>query len=270
MAIKIDTATRTISFTDGTGTFTGEASSAGLVTNGVYLTSVQTLTNKTLNLSNNILTGTLAQFNAALSDADFATGGGTATGTNTGDQTNISGNAGTVTNGVYTTGDQTIGGAKTFSSRMFVVSGAAATPGITFDADTGKDTGFYWGGDGVIGFTSNAVHAGQIVAGGNLTMVGNVTAYSDERLKTNWQGLPLDFVERLAQIKSGTFDRLDVEMTQVGVSAQSLQTLMPEAVLTDTDGMLSVSYGNAALAACVELAKQVVELKQRLAALEAN
>jgi hypothetical protein len=42
--------------------------------------------------------------------------GANLSGTNTGDQTNISGNAGTVTNGVYTTGDQTIGGVKTFST----------------------------------------------------------------------------------------------------------------------------------------------------------
>ena len=40
---------------------------------------------------------------------------GTSSGTNTGDQTNITGNAGTVTNGVYTTGNQSIAGAKTFT-----------------------------------------------------------------------------------------------------------------------------------------------------------
>ena len=38
----------------------------------VTLNGTQTLTNKTLNLTSNILTGTLAQFNAALSDDDFA------------------------------------------------------------------------------------------------------------------------------------------------------------------------------------------------------
>jgi hypothetical protein len=43
------------------------------------------------------ITGTLAEFNAALTGADFATGGGTATGTNTGDQTSVTGNAGTAT-----------------------------------------------------------------------------------------------------------------------------------------------------------------------------
>jgi hypothetical protein len=39
----------------------------------------------------------------------------------------VSGNAGTVTNGVYTTGDQTIGGIKTFSSRIVVGTFANST-----------------------------------------------------------------------------------------------------------------------------------------------
>jgi hypothetical protein len=43
---------------------------------------VQTLTNKTINLSSNTLTGTNAQFNTAMSDADFATLAGTETLTN--------------------------------------------------------------------------------------------------------------------------------------------------------------------------------------------
>lgn len=43
------------------------------------LSGTQTLTNKTINLSSNTLTGTIAQFNTALSDADFATLAGTET-----------------------------------------------------------------------------------------------------------------------------------------------------------------------------------------------
>ena len=100
---------------------------------------------------------------------------------------------------------------------------------------------------------------------------GNVTAYSDERLKTNWRKLPVDFVSKLADIKVGIYDRTDgMKLTQVGVSAQSLQTLLPDAVITANDDMktLSVSYGNAALASAVELAKEVVSLRQRLERLE--
>jgi hypothetical protein len=49
-------------------------------------------------------------------------------GINTGDQTDITGNAATVTNGVYTTGDQTIGGIKTFSSPIVgAITGNAGT-----------------------------------------------------------------------------------------------------------------------------------------------
>lgn len=105
---------------------------------------------------------------------------------------------------------------------------------------------------------------------GNWTAVGNVTAYSDEKLKTNWAGLDVDFIERLAKVKSGTFDRIDMEVKQVGVSAQSLQEVMPEAVTQDKDGILSVSYGNAALTAAVELAKEVVSLKEMLKELKAE
>lgn len=54
-------------------------------TNLVTATSTTTLTNKTVALASNTVSGTIAQFNTALTDGDFATGGGTATGTNTGD-----------------------------------------------------------------------------------------------------------------------------------------------------------------------------------------
>jgi hypothetical protein len=102
----------------------------------------------------------------------------------------------------------------------------------------------------------------------NMVTAGNVTAYSDERLKKDWGALPADFVERLAAVKHGTYTRIDTGARQVGVSAQSLQPLMPEAVTTGEDGdTLTVSYGNAALAAAVALAQRVLRLERCLAAL---
>lgn len=47
--------------------------------NFATLTGTETLTNKTVDLTNNTLTGTITQFNTALSDADFATLAGTET-----------------------------------------------------------------------------------------------------------------------------------------------------------------------------------------------
>lgn len=105
---------------------------------------------------------------------------------------------------------------------------------------------------------------------GNLVAAANVTAYSDERLKTNWSNLPSDLIEQLALVKCGTYDRTDEVVRQVGVSAQSLQRVMPEAVLTDEQGMLSVAYGNAALAAAVELSKRILMLEDEIKALKAK
>jgi hypothetical protein len=99
----------------------------------------------------------------------------------------------------------------------------------------------------------------------------NITAYSDERLKTNWRDMPEDYVARLAQVKVGIYDRIDEEdVTQVGVSAQSFQKLLPQAIMTAKDEMqtLSVNYGGAALASAVELAKRVVDQEKRIAHLE--
>ncbi len=121
------------------------------------------------------------------------------------------------------------------------------------------------------GTTRTALGTG-IWTDGNITATANITAYSDERLKTNWQSMPENYVTRLAQVKVGIYDRIDGDkITQVGVSAQSFQKLLPEAILTAKDEMqtLSVSYGNAALASSVELAKEVVDLKTRVAQLEA-
>lgn len=52
------------------------------VLNGITASTTATFTNKTINLSSNTLTGTIAQFNTALSDGDFATLAGSETLTN--------------------------------------------------------------------------------------------------------------------------------------------------------------------------------------------
>ena len=109
-----------------------------------------------------------------------------------------------------------------------------------------------------------------LTVSGTIQASGNVGAYSDERVKTNWRGLGDNFIERISQIKSGIYDRIDTDLTQVGVGAQSLKEVLPEAVLTDKDGNCSVTYGNAALAICVELAKEVVKLKAEINTLKNN
>jgi len=122
----------------------------------------------------------------------------------------------------------------------------------------------------VIGGWSATSNAFSMSSVGALTMANNITAYSDERVKTNWRDLRPDFIERLAEVKHGIYDRTDQVSTQVGVSAQSLQKILEYAVMESDEGQLSVAYGNAALVAAVKLAERVVALEARLAALEAK
>lgn len=119
-----------------------------------------------------------------------------------------------------------------------------------------------------IGGWSAGANRLQMDMSGNLTMAGNVTAYSDERLKKDWADLPEGFVEGLAEIKHGTYTRIDTNERQVGVSAQALLKLLQEAVSEDAEGTLSIAYGNAALVAAVALAKRVVEQDARIALIE--
>jgi hypothetical protein len=121
-----------------------------------------------------------------------------------------------------------------------------------------------------IGGWSAGANRFQMDMSGNLTMAGNVTAYSDERKKKNWRLVTENFVEKLANVKAGVYDRTDEAITQVGVSAQSLQKLLPEAVIEDADGFLSVAYGNAAMTSAVELAKELVVLKELVKELKAE
>jgi hypothetical protein len=61
-----------------------------------------------------------------------------------------------------------------------------------------------------------------------------------------------------------------MQATHVGVSAQSLQTVLSQAVSKGSDGLLSVNYGNAALVAAIELANEIVVLRKKIKKLEGN
>lgn len=102
------------------------------------------------------------------------------------------------------------------------------------------------------------------IAAGGFICTGDITAFSDPRLKTDWRDVPSDFIERLAALQSGIYKRIDSGYKQVGVNAEQLQEFLPEAVHGTPPDYLSVAYGNAAMVACVELAKRVVALETAL------
>lgn len=104
---------------------------------------------------------------------------------------------------------------------------------------------------------------GTVTATGTITG-SNITASSDERLKRDWEDLPPLFLEQLAFVRSGTFERISTGERSAGVSAQALRDVLPEAVLEGPDGFLSVAYGQAALVAVVELTREVLRLRALL------
>lgn len=135
------------------------------------------------------------------------------------------------------------------------INGSARSP-LFYDSD---NTGYYV--DPASTSRMNTINADSLYS------YGNVTAYSDERLKKDWETLPPNFVEELAKVKSGTYTRIDSGERQVGVGAQSLQAILKEAV-SEKEEYLGVHYGNAAMVSAVELAKEVVDLRARVAQLE--
>jgi len=76
---------------------------------------------------------------------------------------------------------------------------------------------------------------------GNFTATGDITAYSDRRLKRNIETIsdPLDIVTKLRGVK---FEKDGRHST--GVIAQEVEEVLPEVVHTDAEGMKSVAYGN--------------------------
>lgn len=112
---------------------------------------------------------------------------------------------------------------------------------------------------------SSATNQGIYDSSGNFTAAGNITANSDERLKSNWNDLSDGLIQDLAGVKHGTFDYNFSGTRGIGVSAQSLQKIMPEAVLDGPTGFLSVNYGAAALVGVIALSKKILELEAKLA-----
>lgn len=151
------------------------------------------------------------------------------------------------------------------SSPAFVYKNTAAAS--TYQQTNGIH---YWysAGSGTAGTTIGFTNTMTLDVSGNLTAAANITAYSDERLKKDWSDLPSDFIERLAQVKHGTYTRIDNGQRQAGVGAQSLRPLLPEVILEGEH--LAVAYGNAAMVSAVELAKRVVRLEKLVASLGAK
>lgn len=114
-------------------------------------------------------------------------------------------------------------------------------------------------GDGVHRLTSDVA--------GNLTALGNVTAYSDEKFKEEIE-LITNSVERTLQMQGIRYLDNQTGERKIGAIAQAaLKAGFGEAVVTDANGKLSLAYGQLALALVIENTR---ELHDEIAALRAQ
>ena len=104
-------------------------------------------------------------------------------------------------------------------------------------------------------------------AAGAATFNNDVTAFSDERLKSNITTIP-DALSKVSEMRGVHYVRNETGKDSSGVIAQEMQKVAPELVLTADDemGTLSVNYGNITgylIEAIKELKAEIEELKAR-------
>ncbi len=121
------------------------------------------------------------------------------------------------------------------------------------------------GNAGVILYFDNSAKVETVTGGcnitGDLTATGNVTAYSDERLKTDIKTID-NAVDIVNNLRGVTYTRKDTNEKGVGVIAQEIEDVLPQVV---QDGEYkSVAYGNIVgvlIEAVKELKAEIEELK---------
>jgi hypothetical protein len=124
--------------------------------------------------------------------------------------------------------------------------------------------GYSCSGYGCGQISSNLYH--RFYANGNAWHAGNVTAYSDIRVKDNINTID-NAIDKVMRIRGVTFtrnDKSDIDTRYAGVIAQEVEAVLPEVVDTDEFGMKSVAYGNMVgllIEAIKEQQKQIEELK---------
>ena len=189
------------------------------------------------------------------------------------------------------------------ANEFLAVAGDEATGDITFSGGSGAVTvsagsdirmaagswtGDYTGGikiqpnasdsyfqyQGTLEFRrTNGAHAVQISQSGDLTAAGNVTAYSDARLKTDISTIN-DALGIVGKLRGVSYKWLADGRPSIGVIAQEVEEVLPEVVLNtretnpstgETTEIKSVDYGKIVgvlINAINELKAEVDELKK--------
>jgi hypothetical protein len=267
------------SITAGTGGFIGDITGnvtgnvAGNVTGNVAGDVTGNLTgNVTGNLTGNVtgnltgnVTGDVSGNSSTVTNGVYTIGNQTIGGVKTFTDTivgSISGNAATVTNGVYTIGAQIINGGKTFSSNLTVSN---TNPRLIFSDTDGQNFSISVNSNLWNILSNSGASVLSVNQSGSLIASGDVTAFSDIRTKKNISTIERA-LEKTLSLRGVEFTRTndEKETKKIGMIAQEVEKILPEAVSTNEDGYKAIAYGNIVgllIEAIKDLNKELEELK---------
>ena len=268
---------------DSGTTFTYNPSSNTL-TAGIFSGTLSNLL--TLNTSGTGLSGSTSYNNSGAatftvtSDATSANTGGTivsrdgsgnfSAGTITAAALNVT-NATTLNSTLDVTGAATLNSTLVVRDRIECVTPNGGTTGglrIKANATTGISYLQFTNNAATAEFANIAVKSGSVTLSGALNVTGDITAFytSDQRLKDNITPIP-NALDKVLSISGNTFDwneKSEKEGNDVGVVAQEILEVLPEAVTTRDNGYLAVRYEKLVpllIEAIKELKAEINELK---------
>ena len=146
-----------------------------------------------------------------------------------------------------------------FQSNLGATSGSLSSPPLQVYCTGGNSAfmSFHRGSNYAVNFgldSDNVLRMGgwsasanrwQLDMSGNMTVAGDVTAFSDARVKTNIHTIE-NALEKTLALRGVSYNRTDSDdtRTKIGVIAQETLEVVPEVVNQDNSGMYNVSYGN--------------------------
>ena len=220
--------------------------------------TTDTLTNKSIDLANNTLTGSLAEFNSALQSESFASLTGSETLTNKTLTTPIA-NAGIqLKNGATSAGFLEFFEDSDNGTNKVTLIGPASTADITLTLPTQAGTVVVSNTDdgNDVQLDSLGLNTAASGTAGELRATDDITAFysSDVALKENihnissasekieqLNGVLFDWKQDFIDSKGGE-DGYFVRKTDVGVIAQDVEKVLPEVVATRENGIKAVKY----------------------------
>jgi len=144
------------------------------------------------------------------------------------------------------------------------IAGTDSVTNLTLTT-AGRNTEVFLDDSGNVGINDTTPSYALDVTG-TIRATGDVIAYSDARVKENVETIP-NALDKVKAMRGVGYNKIGEERRSIGVIAQELLEVMPEAVHKDDSGMYSVAYGNLVgvlIEAMKEQQAQIDELKAKL------